>query len=299
MLSNSKHIKVLGHLGALITVICWGSSFVCSKVLMEEGGFTPVETYVYRFIAAYILLLLLTFKKIFSNNWKDELLLALCGACAGSIYFILENYALKHTATGNVSLLTSISPLTTTLLICLLYKTRIKKGDIIGSILAVIGVACVILSGGEGFDIRPLGDLLALSAAIAWSIYAVAIKRVIPFYTSLFITRKLFFYGVVTALPLLFLQDAPLHLNVLFDMAQPHILMNFLFLVLMCSCFGYLIWNEAMKILGPVATNNYIYLQPVATMIIAYFVFSEEIHLLGMIGCVLILGGLFIADKLK
>lgn len=293
-----KYLKIAGHIGALATVVCWGSSFVCSKVLMD-AGLTPVETYVYRFVAAYALMLLFTFRHILSHGWKDELLFLLCGACAGSIYFILENYALKYTTAGNVSLLTSISPLTTTLLIAVVYKTRIRNWEIIGSVLAIIGVACVIFSGGNSLEIRPTGDLLALAAATAWSVYTLAVKRLIPLYSSLFITRKLFFYGVVTALPLLFLQQEPLHLNVLLDFSNPHIFFNFLFLVLMCSCFGYFIWNEAMKILGSVTTNNYMYLQPVATMVVAFFVFSEAIRPLGIIGCVLILGGLYLSDKKK
>ena len=69
-LANSNYITLLGHLGAIITVSAWGASFVFTKVLMEDGGFTPVEVYVYRFAVAYLLLLCITFKKIFANNWK-------------------------------------------------------------------------------------------------------------------------------------------------------------------------------------------------------------------------------------
>ena len=75
--------------------------------------------------------------------------------------------------------------------------------------------------------------------------------------------------------------------------------MNFLFLVIFCSLLAYLIWNEVMKVLGPVATNNYLYLQPLVTMVAAYFVLGEKIFPLGYLGCALIIGGLIIADKLK
>ena len=78
-----------------------------------------------------------------------------------------------------------------------------------------------------------------------------AIKRVLPFYSGFFVTRKLFFYGVVSALPLLLLQQEPFHLGLLLDLSEPTYIMNFLFLVLMCSLMAYVIWNEVMRVLGP------------------------------------------------
>lgn len=290
---------MLAHLAALITVSAWGCSFIATKVLMVDGGFTPVEVYIYRFILAYLILLVFTFKKIRSNSWRDELTLALCGICCGSLYFILENYALRLTTTANVSLLASISPLFTTFLVALILRQRVKTGILIGSIVAFIGVGCTIFSTGTGFEIHPAGDLLALSAALAWAIYAVAIKRLLPIYPSLFITRKLFFYGVLTALPLLLIQKEPYHLAELFDFTHPAYLLNLLFLVLVCSIMSYLLWNEVMKYLGPVTSNNYLYLQPIVTMIVGYFYLHEPIYMLGYVGCVLIIGGLVISDKVK
>lgn len=298
-LSRSGYIKIIAHIGTLLTMVAWGTSFLSTKVLMVDGGFSPVEVFVYRFTLAYLLILLLTFKKILSNNWKDELQLLLCGMCAGSIYFVTENYALKFTSTGNVSLLGSISPLFTTILIAVIYKVRIAPPVILGSIIAFAGVGCVVFSHGEGIEISPKGDLLALSASLSWAIYAVAIKRLSPIYSSLFITRKLFFYGVVTALPLLFMQHAPLKIATLFDFGQLQYGLNFLFLVLICSVAAYLVLNESMKILGPVTANNYLYLQPLVTMVAAYFILGEEIFPLGYVGCVMIIGGLVISDKLK
>lgn len=289
----------MAHLGAFLTVSAWGCSFISSKILMEDGGLTPVETYVYRFAFAYLLLLPLTYKRILANSWRDELILAVCGICAGSLYFITENYALRLTTTGNVSLLSSISPIFTAFLVALFYKQKIKIGVLIGSLIAFGGAGCIIFSHADSLEIHPAGDILALSSALCWAIYSIAIKSIIPNYTSLFVTRKLFFYGVITALPLLMLQPEPLHLNVLFNLQQPQYLLNFLFLVAMCSLGAYLIWNECLKFLGPVTANNYLYLQPVVTMIVAYFVFDEEIYLLGYLGCVLIIGGLVLSDKWK
>lgn len=264
---------------------------------MEGASCTPVEVYIYRFALAYILLLCFTFKKIFANSIKDELQLLMCGVCAGSMFFILENTALQYTTTGNVSLLSCMSPMITAALMALFYKLKIGMGLIIGSAIAFVGVVCIIFSHGEGIEINPLGDFLALSSSFVWALYAVGVKRLIPVYTSLFITRKLFFYGVLTACPLLWVAHGPTHLGLIFT--DYTFLLNLLFLVVFCSLVAYLLFNFAMKVLGSVTANNYLYLQPLITMVVGYFVLGETISLLGYLGCVLIIGGLIISDKLK
>lgn len=266
---------------------------------MVNGGFTPVEVFIYRFIFAYLLLLAVTCKKIRANNYKDEFLLLICGMCAGSIYFIAENYALKYTTTGNVSLLVSISPIFTTALMAFIYRFIPKPNVVIGTLIAFAGVACIIFSTGEGFEINPLGDVIALCASLSWAIYTIVVKRLTPIYTSLFITRKLFFYGVITALPLLLIQHEPLKLWLLFDFQQPEYILNFLFLGFLCSAFAYLVWNEVMRILGAIKANNYLYVQPLVTMIAGYVVLDEPIYILGYVGCGLIIGGILVSEKIR
>ena len=96
-------LKLAGHLGAIFTMMCWGSSFISTKVLMgDDVGFTPQEMYTYRFAVAYLILLAISFRKIFSDSWRDEISFMICGVCSGSLYYILENYALQKTTTGNV-----------------------------------------------------------------------------------------------------------------------------------------------------------------------------------------------------
>lgn len=264
---------------------------------------TPVEVYVYRFSIAYLMMLAFTFREIRSKSWKDELQMALCGICSGTLYFLMENYALMYTSTGNVSLLSSISPLFIAVLLSVIYKTRMRRGEVIGSVVAFFGVALVIMSEsiakGLGMEFNPIGDLLAISCALSWAVYSIAIKRLIPIYNTLFLTRKLFFYGLVTSVPLLLIQREPLHLNVLFDLSQPQYLLNLLFLAVMCSSMAYLLWNESMKIIGPLATNNYMYLQPPVTMIAGCLLLGETIYPYGYVGCALVLLGLIAADKMK
>nr|WP_304488162.1 DMT family transporter [Duncaniella muris] len=231
--------NLIYHAGAAVAVMGWGISFISTKVLMDNG-LSPIEVYIYRFALAYLALLLFCHKQIRSNTWRHEFIFILAGLFGGSIYFISENVALQYTLVSNVSLITSLSPLLTVLLIGFLYRSeRPGKATIFGSAIAFVGVGLVIFNSSFALSINPLGDLLALLAALCWAVYSIIIKQLTPLYSALFITRKTFFYGVLTALPFLLIEP---HVTSPAVLIQPKLLLNILFLALFCSLFAYLMW---------------------------------------------------------
>lgn len=293
---NTSGSLILGHIGAIICIIMWGASFVSTKLLLNEG-MQPVEIYIYRFTIAYILVVLLKHTRWRSNNWRDEVLLALCGILSGSIYFLAENFALRYTLVTNVSLLTSTSPLITTLLIGLWYRSERPGGGMIaGSLVAFTGVACVIFNSSFNLQINPLGDFLSLAAAFSWALYSIILKKLNAVYDVWFITRKTFFYGVVTALPFLMVEPPKFAPWEIFSVGTVWI--NIVFLGLGASLLGYLLWAITVKRMGAVKANNYIYLQPIVTLVISVILLHEHVSVVGYIGCGMILLGLWLGDWL-
>ena len=283
------------HVGAVLTMVAWGISFVSSKVLLDNG-LNAVELYVYRFGLAYLLLLCMCHKKLMSNNWRDEMLFLVCGLCGGSIYFIAENIALKYTLVSNVSLITTTSPLLTTLLLGALYKSeRPSAGVLGGSLVAFLGVGCVIFNSSFVIKMNPFGDLLALGAAFTFAIYAVVLRRLNAFYSATFITRKTFFYGVITALPFLPMDPEHASLDVLL---RPAVWGNIVFLSAFASVFAFMIWSIAIKKMGTVKASNYLYFQPVVTLVASALILSEKVTIVGYTGCALILIGVWLSDWL-
>ena len=288
---------IMGHLAGVITVSIWGYSFVSSKVLLENG-LGPVQIYVLRFLLAYVIVLGLNHKKIFSHSLRDELLFAVCGLCAGSLYFIAENTALEYTLTTNVSLLTSMSPLITALLVALVYRTeKLGIGTWVGSAIAIMGVGCVVFNSSSSLEVRPLGDFLSLAAAFSWSVYSLVLRRLNAGYDVWFITRKTFFYGLVTAVPfLLFETDT---VNILEVISRPQVYGNLLFLGLGASTAAYVLWALTVRQVGAVKANNYMYLQSIITLLVSAVVLGEKITLLGCVGILLILGGLWLGENIN
>ena len=80
---------------------------------------------------------------------------------------------------------------------------------------------------------------------------------------------------------------------------RPDVLANLLFLGSVASMVCYLAWNWVMKKLGAVVVTNYVYLNPVATIVFAWLLLSEKITPWFLSGTALILLGLFLADRRK
>ncbi len=295
--TKSSGMPIFGHVAALIAVAMWGYSFVSSRVLLDNG-MGPVQIYVCRFFIAYLIIVCISHKRLWASNLREECLLMLCGLLAGSIYFIAENTALEYTLTTNVSLLTSMSPLLTALLVAFIYKTeKFGRGMWVGSAIAVIGVACVVFNSGASVEVHPLGDLLAIAAAFSWSVYSLVLRKLNANYDVWFISRKTFFYGLITSIPfLLFERDS---VNIVDAIQIPAVWGNLLFLSLCASTMSYVLWVTCVKQLGAVKANNYMYMQPIVTLIVSAVVLSEHVTLVGYLGIALILGGLWLGENLN
>lgn len=247
------------------------------------------------FLQAYIIMWLFSPHFHWPKNFKDELLFIGAGICGGSLYFLTENSALKLTLASNVALLVGTAPILTVIFSRLLLKTgRLRHNLIIGSIVALIGVACVVYNGSFILQIHPWGDLLSLTAALTWALYNIILKKLDGKYDTLYITRKLFFYGVLTLTPVFLFQPLTTDITLL---TRPIVLGNLLFLGLVASLFCYVIWNRAVKQLGTIATSNYIYIVPLVTLISSALILKEQITSMALTGAFLILGGVYVAEN--
>ena len=202
------------HIVAFLTVAVWGTTFVWTKLLIING-LSPAQIFTLRFIIAYVLLTGFSMwrgrHKWLSDNWRDELTMMALGLMGGSMYFLTENESLRFTTATNTSLIVCSCPLFAMLIIALFYRSeRFSARQVWGSIVALAGMAAVVLNGHFVLHLSPLGDTLAFSACLCWALYTLLMKPVMGRYPAMFITRKVFFYGILTILPYyIFVPDMP------------------------------------------------------------------------------------------
>ena len=58
-----------------------------------------------------------------------------------------------------------------------------------------------------------------------------------------------------------------------------------------------MLWNVVLKHLGTVRASNYIYFNPVVTLLASSLVLNESLTAISLVGAALVLGGVFIADR--
>lgn len=216
------------------------------------------------------------------------------GVTGGSLYFIAENTALEYTFASNVSLIICTTPVMTLFLCAAIFKQKIRLRSVAGSILALFGVSIVILNGSLNFGINPIGDVLTLLAALCWAIYCLILKRLNNSYPNLFITRKVFFYGFATALPIAACQPLP-------ALPAPDNFLtvgsNIAFLSIFASFICYIIWNNTVKALGPDKSANYIYFNPIVTILVSSIILHEPITPWLLAGTIIIISGVALCSK--
>ena len=288
--------RFLPHLIAFIVVAIWGVTFVCTKLLLL-GGLTAAQIFILRFIIAYLLLLGYSLSKgihWLSNSWRDELNMMALGVFGGSLYFLTENSAMNYTTTTNTSIIVSLCPLFASAIIGAFYKTeRLNRWQTVGTVMAALGVIMVVMNGHFVLHLSPLGDALAFGACMCWAFYSLLIIPVSKRYPTVFITRKVFFYGLLSMIPYIILHP---DLNIQLVINKPTLLANLLFLGCVASMLCYVAWNWVLKRLGAVVATNYVYLNPVTTIVFAWMVLNEQITVWFIIGTILILYGMYLVN---
>lgn len=284
------------HVIAVFVVMIWGVTFVSSKLLINNG-LNPTDIFFYRFLIAYLGILAFSHKRLFADHWRDELDLCITGVMGGSLYFVTENMALKYSMASNVALIVCSAPLLTSLIVGVFYKSeRLNKRQVGASFLAFIGMILVVLNGQFILKLNPLGDFLAFVSAITWALYSLFTRKVGLKYSSLFLTRKLFFYGLLTSLPVFFYFPLETNTELLF---QPIVLFNLLFLGVLASLICFLLWTIVLKRIGAVRVTNYVYLNPLITLVASTFLLGEKITPITLGGTALLLTGVILVERWK
>ena len=286
--------EITGHLFAFITIFIWGTTFISTKVLLK--AILPIEILFLRFTIGLIILSIVYPKRLKIKGKKQELYFAAAGLCGVTLYYLLENIALTYTFASNVGVIISIAPFFTGIFAHLFLEgEKLKPQFFVGFIIALTGIFLISFNGFSVLKLNPVGDILAVLAAVVWAAYSIITKKISTFhYNTVQTTRRIFFYGLVFMIPALFIFGFNPNIDL---MMQPVNLFNILFLGLGASALCFVTWNSAVKILGAVKTSVYIYMVPVITVVTSIIILREEISGIAVLGIVLTLSGLFISES--
>ena len=288
----TKDFSFIGILSLIFAMFIWASSFVALKSAMNDLG--PFTVIFFRMLIASLCFLYFIkgfLKYDFSKkDIKFILLLALFEPC---LYFIFESKALQLTSASQAGMITSLMPIITAMVAGYFLKEIISKQMIFGSLIAMSGAIWLSLQGTSSLDApNPLlGNFLEFLAMLCAAFYTVTVRYLSDRYSALFITAIQVFIGTIFFIPLFIYEYVNIGLNMT--------LQSFLwvaYLGVIVTLGGYGLYNYALTKIEASKASIFIYLIPVFTLFLAYFMLNEKLSSLEFIACFIILFGVFISE---
>ncbi|MEU7041253.1 DMT family transporter [Streptomyces varsoviensis] len=270
------------------TVLLWASAFPAIRVGVDELGVAALS-FLRLAVAAVALVVVAPFAGVRLPGRGDLPLIGLCGATGMTAYQTLLNWGEVHVEAGTASLLISAAPVFSVLLgaVFLPESEPLTRSVLVGSVVAIGGCALVALAGGAtGFS---AGALVVVAAAVVQGVYHFATKPLLRRYTGLEVATYAMVAGTVLGLPL-----APAAVRAAAH-APAGALAPAVFLGLLPSALGFVIWGYAVARLPLAVSTAALYLVPPVALAVSFVWLSEAPHPVELLGgAVTVLGVLLI-----
>jgi drug/metabolite transporter (DMT)-like permease len=274
------------------TVTLWAFNFTVSKYILDQG-FQPLAYASVRYACAALIFIAITL--VWEGSLRTDRaqlpLMLVCVALlfANQLSFV---YALKFTTATTVALLFGTLPIFTALLARGSGVEHLSVRFWAAALLSFAGVAFVAAGSGGSLSANLKGDALAISGAITWAGYSVAIAPLMRRYSPFRLSAV--FLGAVT-IPLALVGSKQLaHQS--FDFGAL-VWIGFVFAVLGPLVTTNFLWFTAIDRVGPSRASLFANLQPFLAAIIALLLLSEPITTLEVVGGLAIGGGIVLASR--
>lgn len=265
----------------LVTII-WGGAFVIMKPAIEQEPFW--DFLAFRFTIAAVAMVIIRPKVLKAFTPKLLLRGSILGALLGASY-VTQTIALEQTTAAITGFLTGLYVVATPILTWLFFRQKTRKRVWFGSLVALVGLATISITGG-GVEIA---QLWGVACALLFAGHIVLLGRWAPSLNSYALTVvQLAFIAVV-----MWIGAAP-------DGIQPppnaDVWIAVLFTALLATAFAFFMqtWAQARMEASRVAVI--LTLEVVFTALIAVMVGQEVLTLKTVIGGALIVVAMFIVE---
>jgi drug/metabolite transporter (DMT)-like permease len=197
---------------------------------------------------------------------KDILRLIMLGFLNIPINQFLYLEGLKYTTPANSALLYAMTPAIVFLLAIRVHWEKLNWKKTSGIVVAFVGVAIIMFEHGATFDsANTKGNILIFVAVIAWSLFTLLGKPLVPKYGALRVTALHMMIGTIIYLPIGLSNFEWKEISTV----TSTLWMEIIYLGLLASCVNYGLWYYALGKLETSKVAIFQNLQPVLTTIIA------------------------------
>lgn len=291
----SKNNDMLWFIAGLFIINAfWGASGIAIKEAYLQ--LTTIEIVFLRFaIAAPILIgftLLLKGRESLKVELRDIPYLVLLSIIGISLGFFLQVWSLDFTTATNFTLIFNLSTFFIMFFSVAWLGEKLTKNRLAGAGVAFVGLVLVVTNGNLGLTSNIIGDIIAFASAAAWGLYSAMGKRINEKYSALTVLNYVFLFGSLELLP--------------FYLTSPHVSpveftgltwMSIGFLTICCSIIAFFVYNYSLEKLPASTVALFIYVMPLSGVFLAWLVLGEAITMFTILGALLILTGMYMAEK--
>ncbi len=284
---------LLGSLYLSLAASIWGGMYVVVKVVVNVVP--PLELVWLRYVIAMFALLIIgvVTKQSWRIEKRDWPIIFIIGLVGNTISIVTQEVGTMLSNAQMGAIITSTTPAFMVLFARILLKEKITFKKSVSIVLATIGV-CIIVGNAHIDFSHQLGGVSLLIAALTWSLMSVLIKRVPEQYSPIVVTS----YATLVAIALL----TPFTISRLDEldfqaMMHPSIWGGLLFLGIISTACGFLLWNRGLQMLNASSGGLFFFFQPVVGTFLGWLLLGEQVGLSFGIGTLFIFIGVLLVIR--
>lgn len=280
--------KTMAYILLIGTIIVWGISFVSMKIVLEV--FSPVSLAFVRFVIATAILIVVKMKTSKERVKREDMkLMAFTGFLAITLYFWCENNGVMRISANSSSIIIATLPVGALIADSIAYKNKITFKSILSILLSIVGVYFVI--GNDSISGSALGYVFMFGSVTAWCLYMIFTKPLFKKYSNITITTYQAIFGTIAFIPFMPFE------TIKYEMINSTVIINLLFLAVICSSVANFAYTFAMKELDVAITSLSMNLIPVVTFLFSFIILGESLTLFQVFGAAIIIYSVYMITK--
>jgi len=294
--NSFKQTKTAGYVFILLGILNWSGNFVAARGLADS--IDPATLNLLRWVGATLVFLPFGFRAfwrerhVIFRHWKIMTLIALTGV---SLYDTVVFMAGRTSEALNMSLISTLSPLLTTLIAQFIFKEKVSQRMYMGIAVSTFGIVMLVTDGNLSrlLSMRfAQGDLLILSTAMMSAIYNTTVSKIAGKISQTALVMSLCLFGTFYIIPL-YLWETGGH--IVMPEFTPTLIWSLFYLAVFASILCYLFWNAAVQVIGAPKAMLFYYTLPPVSALIAWFVIDEPVNQNQVLSGLIIVAGILFA----
>jgi len=208
--------------------------------------------------------------------------------------FALSHWGLARSTATNAALLIIVEPLSIMALSPLLLGERLRRREVAGGALALLGAVLVVVNGVPGLTLALAphwrGDLLLVLAGLAYGAYTLLGRGVLARHSPLLVTARSIVWGAVVMVPLAGAE----WLGGARPVLSRGAVVGALYLAVVITAFGYLLWNWVLARVSAPQVAIFVTVQPIGGAVLGVVLLHEPLTVFTVGGAALIVLGLWL-----